>query len=293
MPNARTHARVHTHIHTHANLLSRAFQSVIVMSKTQTGNPLFVHGTKNNILYMQASSVVARYVGGWAAASLLQRAVRACMCRQRLCTEVVAGKKLSNCIKAKICRDSWTKERESIESTISPRLDSRPVQEDGQHKRTRVQEEITSLLTPRHLLHSISERDMEQGAVTMVHTHSPNVAYTALAITTPSPTLTYALNLPPSLKKSLGSIAATKMSPRHNNAPAQGHHAPNHAHGGRNSSQGVQGSDASPSDAREFGYSAVMTPRTAVRTIDGFLLSPRDHAEADRRRRKSDVTHVR
>jgi hypothetical protein len=227
----------------------------------------------------------------------LQRAVRTCMCRERFAIEVVAGKKLSNYIKAKIICDSWTKERARIKSTISPRLVSGSFQDDGQHKRARAQEDITPLLTPRHMLHSISERDMEQGTVTMAHTHftpSPNVANTALAITprmTPSPTLTYALNLPPSLKKSLGS-SATKLSPRHTNH-TQGAHPTNHAHS-RNSNQCVQSSDASPTDAREFGYSAVMTPRTAVRTIDGFLLSPRDHAEADRRRRKSDATtHVR
>ena len=43
----------------------------------------------------------------------------------------------------------------------------------------------------------------------------------------------------------------------------------------------------------EFSYSEVMYPKAAVKTIDGFLLSPRDHMEVAKRRKRAEIEQLR
>ena len=53
-------------------------------------------------------------------------------------------------------------------------------------------------------------------------------------------------------------------------------------------SESVGATDTSCSGS-EFSYSEVMYPKAAVKTLDGFLLSPRDHMEVEKKRKLSKV----
>lgn len=179
-------------------------------------------------------------------------------------------------------------------------------------------EEGTALRTPRSWMRSLSERDASNfGAVTITHTHIATPAQPVIRTTPPHPSPTHVRKLkrahsllnvplahtPPTCthRSAHGHISQSPPVRAHTLTRGQSethlaHTPPVHTHlvspALQDSTSDSQAHSALPSHAHPYGYSAVMTPRTAVRTIDGYLLSPKDHLEAERNNRKQNFHQV-